>query len=203
MAAIEERLGVRSTWYFRWRTAHPVVIGDLRRRGFDVGLHYETLTRHVLTTGAAPDDDAVNRCRATLLEEIAGFVHRHGPINSICPHGDSRVPGVSNAVLIRGLDLERAGVRWDGNEGLRGRRLGFWLTDRSAPEGGWKDGQDPEELLAGGVGPILCLTHPNNWCSGISLWRDRALSRAFRERRHGWQLRPRLLHSGNDFPPAP
>ena len=24
-----------------------------------------------------------------------------------------------------------------------------------------------------------------------------------RERRHGWQLRPRLLHSGNDFPPAP
>ena len=39
MAGIEEELGVRSSGYFRWRTAHPVVVAAVKDRGFDVGLH--------------------------------------------------------------------------------------------------------------------------------------------------------------------
>src|SRR5205085_9408181 len=48
MASIELDVGVRSTWYFRWRTAHPVAVGRLRESGFGVGLHYETLSRLAL-----------------------------------------------------------------------------------------------------------------------------------------------------------
>src|SRR5580698_2399836 len=48
MAAIEQELGLRSTWYFRWRTAHPEVVCAIRDAGHDVGLHYETLTRELL-----------------------------------------------------------------------------------------------------------------------------------------------------------
>jgi hypothetical protein len=202
MAEIEERLGVRSTWYFRWRTAHPAVIARLRSGGFGVGLHYETLTRWALATGSRElTEAAIERCRGILRAEIRAFGELHGRIRSICPHGDSRVPGMSNAVLVAGQDLATFGVEWDGNEGLRGHRLGFWLTDRSAPEGGWKDQQDPGTLLERGVSPILCLTHPNNWSSGLDLWFDRVLSRAFPERRYRWQRRPRLAHSGADRPP--
>jgi hypothetical protein len=202
MAAIEEQEGIRSTWYFRWRTAHPVVIARLRASGFAVGLHYETLSRQLLAAGRreATEED-VERCRAQLREEIRAFVECHGPIRSICPHGDTRLPGVTNAILVRGTDPQELGVRWDGNEAMRRHRLGYWLTDRSAPEGAWKDGQDPQALLAAGVTPILCLTHPNNWSSGLSLWTDRALCTAFPERRYAWQHRPRLVHAGTDTPP--
>jgi hypothetical protein len=202
MAAAERERGVRSTWYFRWRTAHPAIVGGLRRDGFHVGLHYETLTRHVLAGGGTAPED-LETCRARLAAEIAAFAERFGPIRTICPHGDSRVPGVVNARLVRGIDLAALGVRWDGNESLRerGGRLGHWLTDRSAPEGRWKDGADPLAILAAGTTPVLCLTHPNNWSSGASLWADRVLGRALPERRYRWQERPRLAHSGLDEPP--
>src|SRR5689334_12726773 len=83
MAGIEEELGVRSTWYFRWRTANPQVIESLRDRGFSVGLHYETLTRRALELdparhGATKADLEIGR--AVLRAEIEAFVSRFGPI---------------------------------------------------------------------------------------------------------------------------
>src|SRR5919109_790007 len=36
MAAVESTLGVRSSWYFRWRTAHPGVVHSLKEDGFQV-----------------------------------------------------------------------------------------------------------------------------------------------------------------------
>ena len=57
MADVEAEFGLRSTWYFRWRTADRAVIGELRRRGGEIGLHYETLSREVLRTGSALELD--------------------------------------------------------------------------------------------------------------------------------------------------
>jgi hypothetical protein len=177
MAAIEESLGVSSTWYFRWRTARPEVIARLRDRGFGVGLHYETLTRLArargLAEGQEPGADLVAEAREVLRGEIASFATRHGPIHSVCPHGDSAIPWISNAGLLRGQEPSAYGVAFDGNEAMRGTRLGYWLTDRARADGSWKDGVRPAALLADGVSPVLCLTHPNNWSSGPSLWIDR------------------------------
>jgi hypothetical protein len=181
MAAIERRLGLRSTWYFRWRTAEPGVIRALRRDDFAVGLHYETITRTLLERGqtaADVDMDAlVAECRELLRRELDAFARRHGPARSACPHGDTRLPGVSNAVLLKGVDVAEFGLRWDGNEAMRGRGLDLWLTDRSAAQGGWRDGMDPLEVLEGRRSPVLVLTHPNNWASGPALWGDRLAAR--------------------------
>jgi hypothetical protein len=203
MLRIEADLGLRSTWYFRWRTAHPAVVNAVREKGGAVGLHYETLSRHVLEAGLDRDqvDEAViARCRETLRAEIAAFRARFGRLESICPHGDSRVGFVSNAVLLPPEGASALGVRWDGNQAMRGRGLRYWLTDRSAPEGRWKDGVDPHGLLLAGTTPILCLTHPNNWASGVSLWGDRLLSRALRGRAQA-PARSRPVHTGTDSPP--
>ncbi len=43
MLRIEVRLGLRSTWYFRWRTARPKVVRAVQRHGGEGGLHYESL----------------------------------------------------------------------------------------------------------------------------------------------------------------
>lgn len=181
MAAVESELGARSTWYFRWRTAHPAVVEALKEAGFSIGLHYETLSREALARGLRTEaeiNEAVEPARVVLHREIVAFVARFGRIRSVAPHGDSRIPEARNALLLRDEDAPSYGIDFDANEALRGRRLGFWLTDRSAPEGRWVDGVRPISLLEQGVSPIMCLTHPNNWESGPRLWVDRALRSA-------------------------
>jgi len=197
MAAIELEVGARSTWYFRWRTAHPEVVRRLRDRGFGIGLHYETLSRLALR-GENGGDSAIATARRELRREIAAFQAQFGPIRSVCPHGDSRAPRVSNAELMRGCDPSEFGIEFDGNEAMRGRGLAFWLTDRSSPQGGWKDGVDPHALLADGVSPLLCLTHPNNWASGPSLWADRLLAAALPA--PAPETGSRLIRTGRDEP---
>jgi hypothetical protein len=175
MAAIEQRLGVRASWYFRWRTAQPDVIAAIREAGHEVGLHYETLSRELLSRGlsAAHAPSLIPQARALLREELAAFAQRHGPARSACPHGDTRIPGVHNGVLLRGEDLSSYGIRWEANAAVGQTPLDVWLTDRSTAEGRWKDGLDPIDLLLDRRSPILAVVHPNNWVSGAALWRDR------------------------------
>ena len=204
MAEIEQELGVGSSWYFRWRTAHPTVIGSLQAAGFEVGLHYETLSRMTLERRreGVSQEPLLADARARLREEIAAFSRLYGPTRSVVPHGDSRVPGVNNAELLRGEDCSEYGIEFDANEAMRGRGIGYWLTDRTSAEGGWKDAVDPVELLDRGVSPILCVTHPNNWASGPGLWLDRLLRAALPDspRAPGDRgLTP--IRTGSDLPP--
>ncbi|HEY7951636.1 MAG TPA: hypothetical protein VID70_01535 [Solirubrobacteraceae bacterium] len=214
MAAIEREFGVRSTWYFRWRTANARVIEAIAAEGHAVGLHYETLTRELLrqgldTTGtrerhngsdAAATQDLMSRAqemiphaRELLRAELKTFAGRFGqpskPVRSACPHGDTRVPGVHNGVLLLGEEWSEYGLEWDANAAMREHALDVWLTDRSTAEGGWKDGMDPLDLLVERRTPILAVVHPNNWVSGAALWWDRAL--------------PGALHTGDDEPALP
>jgi hypothetical protein len=177
MAAIENELGVRSTWYFRWRTAHPAVVAAIREAGHEVGLHFETLTRELLRRGlrAADAPALIPHARLLLREELTAFAACHGPARSACPHGDTRMAGVHNGVLLKDEDLSAYGVRWEANAAVGRLPLATWLTDRSSAEGRWKDGLDPIDLLVERRSPILAVVHPNNWVSGAALWCDRVL----------------------------
>jgi hypothetical protein len=203
MAQVERDLGIRSAWYFRWRTADRPTIAGLRAEGCAVGLHYETLSRMALERGArAPDEIAalLPAARRGLREEIASFARLHGPIRSVCPHGDSRIGVARNASLVEGIETAELGIDYDVNEAMRGKGLAHWLTDRTQGEGGWADGPRPAELFAAGVSPILCVVHPNNWSSGPSLWLDRVLAAMLPSGDGGAWRRP--LRTGIDAPPA-
>jgi hypothetical protein len=188
MAAIEAELGVLSTWYFRWRTANPRVIEEIAASGHAVGLHYETLTRELLRRGqgAADAERLIPEARELLRGELAVFAERYGPVRSACPHGDTRVPGVHNGVLLLDQDWQSFGLDWDANAAMRRHALDVWLTDRSTAEGRWTQGLDPINLVIDRRSPILAVVHPNNWVSGAGLWWDRAL--------------PGALHTGSDEP---
>ncbi|HWY89545.1 MAG TPA: hypothetical protein VNY31_02635 [Solirubrobacteraceae bacterium] len=190
MAAIEAELGVTSTWYFRWRTARPQVVEAIRSEGHAVGLHYETLTRELLRRGLGANDSErlIPTARETLRGELAAFAERFGACDSACPHGDTRVPGVHNGVLLLDQDWSAYGLRWDANAAMRRHNLDVWLTDRSAAEGRWSERLDPIDLVIDRRSPILAVVHPNNWVSGAALWWDRLL--------------PGALHTGDDEPPA-
>ncbi len=199
MAAIEREAGVSSTWYFRWRTADARVIGRLREDGFEVGLHYETLTRRLLATGRGVetvDRHLLDSCREELRLEIDAFVDRFGPISSLCPHGDTRVPGAHNGVLLRDLPPEDFRGLVDCNEAMRGRELAAWVTDRSVPDGRWVGGLDPDALLEARTTPMLWLTHPNNWAGGARLLVDRVVGGAL-----PWRFPPVPIRTRRDRPP--
>jgi len=189
MSDVEVALGLRSTWYLRWRTARPDVVAELRRRGGEVGLHYETLSRAALEGADLPadPDERLRHGRELLREEIATFASLHGPIRSVAAHGDTRTPNVRNGDLLRGEEWTDYGIDYDANDAMRRHRLAAWVTDRSSAEGGWSNDTDPTALLRAHETPLLCLTHPNNWISGPALWRDR-LSLA--------------LHRVDDAPPS-
>ena len=201
-ARIERGLDLRATWYVRWRTADPAVIDALRASGGSVGLHYESLTRRVLDgyfdrrAGLGP---VIEIARQDLRGEIARFKELFGPLRSVCAHGDTRVPWARNLWLLEDQDVASFGVRADANLAMRSHALGAWLTDRSAAEGYWSDGHDPRSLLRDGISPIQCLTHPNNWASGLSLWRDRFLAASLRTPPPG--ARTRLARTRSDRPP--
>jgi hypothetical protein len=175
MSDVEVALGLRSTWYLRWRTARPDVVAELRRRGGEIGFHYETLSRAALEGTDLGSDEAarLHRGRELLREEIATFAKLHGPIRSVAAHGDTRAPGVDNGELLRGEEWRDYGVDYDANDAMRRHSLAAWVTDRSSAEGGWSNDVSPFDLLRTGETPLLCLTHPNNWISGPALWRDR------------------------------
>lgn len=187
MARVERGLGIGSAWYFRWRTADAGTIAQLREDGAAVGFHYETLSRLALERGARGEAGIaalVPEARRRLAEEIATFARLHGPIRTICPHGDSRAPLARNASLVGAGGAAGLGVEHDVNEAMRDCGLAHWLTDRTRGEGGWAAGPRPAELLAGRRSPLLCVVHPNNWSSGASLWLSR------------------LLRTGGDAPPV-
>jgi SAM-dependent methyltransferase len=180
MARLDDHHGVRGVWYFRWRTASPAAVARVVELGGRVGLHYESLTRLALERGltaAEIDAPLIAAARQELRREVAAFTRRFGPIESISAHGDTRVPGVSNQILLADEDASSFGIRFDANQALSRHRLALWMTDRSGPEGGWEHRAQADEVLRRVDGPILCLTHPNNWCSGAALWSDRARSR--------------------------
>jgi hypothetical protein len=184
MASIESEFGVRSTWYFRWRTADPAVVEGLRGEGHAVGLHYETLTRLALERGlsSAETSALIPEARELLAQEIAAFGELCGPIRSACPHGDTRVAGVHNGVLLRGQDLAAYGIEWDTNDAVGQRGVDVWLTDRSSAEGRWQDRSDPLDLLIDRRTPLLLIVHPNNWAFGPALWWDRLVPGGTRTR---------------------
>ena len=169
MSDVEVALGVRSTWYLRWRTARLPVVEELRRRGGEIGFHYETLSRAHLGGSAL----TLRQGRELLREEIATFAALFGPLRSVAAHGDTRAPGIRNGDLLRGEEWSEYGVDYDANDAMRRHRLAAWVTDRSGADGGWSGDTDPISLLRAGETPILCLTHPNNWVSGPALWSDR------------------------------
>jgi hypothetical protein len=177
MAAIEGDAGVHSTWYFRWRTADRRVIETIRARGHAIGLHYETLSRLALERGiSAPETDVlIPEARELLARELAAFSELFGPTRSACPHGDTRVPGVHNGILLRGQDLASYGLDWDANEATGAGGVDVRLSDRSSAEGCWQDRSDPIDLVIDRRTPLLLIVHPNNWVSGPALWWDRVV----------------------------
>lgn len=168
MAEIEQTRGVKSTYYFRWRTADPEVIRKVKAMGHEVGLHYETLAFYAQEMGLKSADEVTPAVRQELRRrlkfEIAEFERLHGDIYTIASHG---------AEENRQLKLTNFQAVMEGENpldyGLIGTAYGAIIekfTYASDVGGIWEP--FPYLQLEENKGPFYFLIHPIHWASSFS-----------------------------------
>ena len=147
MASIETKLGLRSSWYFRWRTAHPGVVGIAEATiGFQVGLHYETMTRIALERGLheEPSDGADRELprsaarRARRLRAALRALPQHG-----APRGLSNSRGAQRPVAEGTRTAPSTASSTTATRRCGAASSGSGSPTASAAEGGWMEGIDP------------------------------------------------------------
>jgi len=167
MAYIENQMDIRSTYYFRWRTADIDQISYVRELGHEVGLHYETLAsycaEHHITESTAITPEIIRTCREILKSEIRLFEQKYGDINSICSHGapQNRLLNVANSILVYEENLSDYYVEIDTNDPrfLKNTAIDIFIADSGSQ---WQ----PIPLIAAiqqNYHTILALVHPDWW----------------------------------------
>ena len=171
MFEIEKRLGVKSTFYFRWSTADSNLIQAIRDYGSEVVLHYETLATYAEMNGLDKKEqitqEVVHTCRNLLKKEIEEFSHRFGPIKSIASHGAERniLLGVTNFSLLEGEDIRDYGVVLEAYNPSLIQQFDIYISDSTVLDNYWKYGVSVPEAIEHGHKIICFLSHPDNWNS--------------------------------------
>lgn len=175
MSDAERKLGVRSTFYFRWRTFERGAVSRIAEAGNQVGLHYETLTRHAIERGYdRPEQittNVVDHCRRVLREEIACFKSLVGSCATVAAHGDFRASliGRPNVVLLDGENYSDYGVVMSADDAGARRAMDCWVSDGSGVPTYWSAGTPLADAVLAGHDTILFNSHPHHWRSGSVL----------------------------------
>lgn len=181
MAEREHKLGIRSTYYFRYPfTFRPEIIKKIRDLGHETGYHYEVLSK---TNG----DYA--KAIALFKKELEAF-RKIGPVDTICMHG-SPLSKYNNRDLWKHYDYHSYGIcgeaflsfeqdaeplhyvtdtgrTWSGKQSLRD--VIRTSSDTNNPIS-LDTTDDLMAWIAGGSGKKIYLTiHPERWSSTVSEW---------------------------------
>jgi len=163
MAKAEQDSGIKSTYYFRWKTADPEIIKAIREMGHEVGLHYETLATYArkyrLTSAEQITPEIQTILRQNLKAEIAEFKARFGGMETLSSHGAEENIELQvtnyNAIL---KDQNPA------DYGVLGEAYGEitqHFSYMSDADGVWDP--FPYPRLEKGEGPFYILIHPISW----------------------------------------
>jgi hypothetical protein len=168
MWAIEKRLGIRGTWFFRLRTWDDALIAEIAAAGSEVGYHYEELATLALRRGARTEQAAlalVDEARDLLRVDLEALRQRSGlPLRTLASHGDfaNRVTGVPNRVLLDDAALRaELAIELEAYDERLTARFGARSSDRGYPKL-WVP-SDPADAIRGGAGVVEILIHPRPW----------------------------------------
>lgn len=175
MALIEMQLGVRSTFYFRWKTVNNKLIAFLLKNKFEIGLHYESLANYVEFINEHTDSSIDSEFQdkgglffnsVRILEnEMELFKSRFGgsmTLNSICSHGAQ----VNRDIRITNYDIIPEPFRMEKNifEAYDLSQLATsYISDTSSIHGMWRRGENPYKAIKREDKIIYLLIHPCHW----------------------------------------
>jgi len=170
MYEIEKSLGVRATYYFRWKTISESLIRKMRKDGFEASLHYETLAtfckRHHIREAERVTDKMMKICFYHLREEIARFRTQFGDIQTVASHGDkrNRELGIPNHVILKYGNRAELGIQFEAYDPEIRRLFDAYISDSSISNNfQWKYGLDLTDAIRQNLSTICLLTHPEHW----------------------------------------
>jgi hypothetical protein len=168
MWRIEERLGVRGTWFFRLSTWDDALIAEIAAGECEVGYHYEELATLALRRGARSREAALallDEARDLLRVNTAAVRRRSGlPLTTFASHGDfaNRTTGVANTALLDDASLRaELDVQVEAYDDSVTSRFDARASDRGYPQL-WIPA-DPAEALRLGAGVVEILVHTRPW----------------------------------------
>lgn len=175
MFLVEKEFGVKSTFYFRWKSANPFVINAIKKSGFEVSLHYETLATFCKKKNIVKAEDLAeqdySQCLEILKDEISLFEKRYGRIKTLCSHGDkrNRILGIPNHKIVENINRNELGIYFETYDKDIIHRFSSYISDSSIKDQHvWKYGLTPEQAISNGSVCICLLTHPHHWYYDIS-----------------------------------
>ncbi len=170
MYEIEKEIGAKSTFYFRWNTMKYGIMKQIYNHGFEVSLHYETLSRYCKKNKIVNNDELSDKdfeiCKTMLLKEIKEFTERYWKIQTICSHGDkrNRIINISNTKIAKLINLQEVGIKFEAYDPAVFSRLDVYISDSSELNNHtWKGKMTPYEAVKQKVNTICLLTHPTHW----------------------------------------
>jgi len=175
MAELEGRIGVRSTYYFRYPyTFNPDIIRNIASLGHEIGYHYETLAK------AGGDHEKAIQ----LFEQELKVFRKVADVRTVCMHG-SPLSKYDNRDLWKHEDLKRFGIIGEAYLSIKDVSY-FSDTGRS-----WNGKNNIRDFLCGndndstninttdeligltkqrGIEKFYILTHPERWDSDVFNW---------------------------------
>lgn len=186
---IEQRLGVRSSFYFRRSTLDIPLMKEIHAYGSEVGYHYEelaTVCKRKNITNASKVVLHYPEIRQELSDNFNQLKDQLGfPMTSIASHGDfaNRKLGIPNHAVVDELLLQSLGVELECYDQRLLTAYSVALSDTLAPH--FYKPYSPFQALNDNNPIIFLLTHPRHWhCA--PLWNTREnLTRLI----EGWKFR--------------
>lgn len=168
--SVEQRLGVRTSYFFRLITAKQSVMKAVIKSGSECGYHYEELAdfakfyrikdRHVIESNLGlVQEEFIKNLRH--VEMLAG-----APIASVVSHGDfvNRKIQMANNRLVTDSLLKQCSLEYEGYETYITDRYSVNISDHIYPTY-FRGDISPMEAIRNHLPVIHLLVHPRHWRS--------------------------------------
>ncbi len=170
MYKIEKELGIKSTFYFRWSTMNSPIMKEMKKNGFEVSLHYESLASYAkknnITNEEQVSSEIIRQSFENLVLEIKEFESKYWKLHTICSHGDkvNRQLKVSNHKIIRYEKLKELDILFNVYNPDIIKKFEAYISDSSIYSNfEWNHFGSPKTAIENGYKSICLLTHPVHW----------------------------------------
>lgn len=168
MFETEKALGVKSTYYFRFSTIDKELIKEMIDSGFDVGLHFETISDYVRECSIKSKDEIdMSLMKQRLKEDIRNFEEIIGSETfSCCSHGapENVALGLSNNAITEHADMVEFGLGFEAYQKEMYEFVDCHIMDGSLTRNfGFSYADTPITAVDAEYNNVVFLSHPNHW----------------------------------------
>lgn len=171
--AIERKLGVKASYYFRLRTLDFPTMERIEKAGGEASYHFEELASVLRRLGKrreARSEDVISLARSEFEKNFSLLSRRCGwSLETVASHGDfvNRRVGVTNSIITADPDLRtRLGIIAEAYDQDLVRTFDQQLSDGMVV--GWRRGETPMAAADNDVASMQILTHPRHWRAKVA-----------------------------------